>query len=235
MRKNVKRGYCQNDIIDFNEKNLIKLKKASEECLYLLDHDYKIKNATIFVGNHYLLSERQRLSIARSLCKTEDVTNRKNKINKNTKGITVNIDGFNAIIPLETALSGSLILECMDGSIRDLADLKGTYQIIEKTELAVNLIIRKLKELNIEKANIYLDKPISNSGRLKSLIMDIAKKNKFNVNVELIDHVDQFLYEKENVITGDSVILNKCVSWINLYKMIIDEIDYVWKIKLIEI
>lgn len=233
MRKVVRRGYVESDERNFNEKNVELLRKASEECLYLLDRGYKIKNATMFISNHYLLSERQRLSLARAITKTEDVVKRREKLLKNTKDITVNIDGFNAIIPIETALSNSLLLECMDGSIRDLADLKGTYRLIDKTEPAVNLVIKKLKEIGVKKANFYLDKPISNAGRLKSLILDIAKEHEFNANVETIDHVDSFLYDKENVITGDSVILDNCISWVNLYKMIIDDLEDVWKIKLL--
>ena len=233
MRKVVRRGYVESDERNFNEKNVELLRKASEECLYLLDRGYKIKNATMFISNHYLLSERQRLSLARAITKTEDVVKRREKLLKDTKDITVNIDGFNAIIPIETALSNSLLLECMDGSIRDLADLEGTYRLIDKTEPAVNLVIKKLKEIGVKKANFYLDKPISNAGRLKSLILDIAKEHEFNTNVEIIDHVDSFLYDKENVITGDSVILDNCISWVNLYKMIIDDLEDVWKIKLL--
>lgn len=233
MRKVVRRGYVESDERNFNEKNVELLRKASEECLYLLDRGYKIKNATMFISNHYLLSERQRLSLARAITKTEDVVKRREKLLNDTKDITVNIDGFNAIIPIETALSNSLLLECMDGSIRDLADLKGTYRLIDKTEPAVNLVVKKLKEIGVKKANFYLDKPISNAGRLKSLILDIAKEHEFNTNVETIDHVDSFLYDKENVITGDSVILDNCISWVNLYKMIIDDLEDVWKIKLL--
>ena len=37
------------------------------------------------------------------------------------QGSVVNIDGFNTIITLEVALSDSLLLKSMDGTIRDLA------------------------------------------------------------------------------------------------------------------
>ena len=45
-------------------------------------------------------------------------------------GNEVNIDGFNIIITLEVLLCDSILFSCMDGTIRDLAALRGTYRII---------------------------------------------------------------------------------------------------------
>lgn len=45
------------------------------------------------------------------------------------QGRTVYIDGFNTIITLEIALCQSLLLQCMDGTIRDLAGLRGTKAV----------------------------------------------------------------------------------------------------------
>ena len=74
-------------------------------------------------------------------------------------GKEVHIDGFNIIITLEIALSGSTLLKCMDGTIRDLAGLRGTYRIIGKTHEAIRLLLCRLKELEAERAVFYLDSP----------------------------------------------------------------------------
>ena len=55
----------------------------------------------------------------------------------------------------------------MDGTIRDLAGLRGTYKLIDKTDRAINLIGEYLQKLKIKKVVFYLDSPVSNSGRLK--------------------------------------------------------------------
>ena len=109
------------------------------------------------------------------------------------EGAEVYIDGFNAIIPMETMLSGSILLKGMDGVIRDLADLKGSYKIIDKTEKAIHMILSKLDELKVTKANIYLDKPISNSGRLKTFIQEISGSYNVTVEVDLLNAVDRAL------------------------------------------
>ena len=90
-----------------------------------MNRGYKIKGASTFIGNHYLLSERQRLALVRGIVsKYDDVIKRKAKEITNLSNIeVVHIDGFNTIITLEVALSNSLIIKSMDESIRDLAGL----------------------------------------------------------------------------------------------------------------
>ena len=140
-----------------------------------------------------------------------------------SEGCTVNIDGFNTIISLEVALSESLLLKCMDGTVRDLAALRGTYRLIDKTDDAIRLIGRKFSEYKVGKAVFYLDAPVSNSGRLKVRIMELLAEYDFEVQVEVINQVDSVLEKLDNVITGDAIILDKCISWINLNRQIIDE------------
>lgn len=53
---------------------------------------------------------------------------------------TVHIDGFNTVITLEVALSGSPVFYCRDGALRDLAGLRGTYRVIDKTQEAIELL-----------------------------------------------------------------------------------------------
>lgn len=132
------------------------------------------------------------------------------------------MDGFNVIITLEVILSNSLIIKSMDGTIRDLAGLRGTYSVIDKTEIAINLIGNWLLENEVEKAIFYLDKPVSNSGRLKMKILELFENLQFQIEVEVIDNVDSVLETKENVVYSDAIILDKCVSWINMNKYIID-------------
>ena len=239
MSKDTKRGYLLEDEKEFRGDQLNKLQTAAKELLYLINRRYKIKNASTFVGNHYLFSERQRLALSRSISSIADIKLREAKQihqqNGNSTRIReVNIDGFNTIITLEVALSGSPLLECIDGSFRDLAGLRGTYRIIEKTDIAVELILTWLDHMQIEKANIYLDAPVSNSGRLKTLIEDKASEFQVKIYINVINNVDSILEKSPFVITSDAIILNKCESWINMNKDIIEnEIDDVWYVKLL--
>nr|WP_242958409.1 DUF5616 domain-containing protein [Clostridium cavendishii] len=75
----------------------------------------------------------------------------------------------------------------------------------------------------VEKAIFYLDSPVSNSGRLKLKILDLLEDYSFKVEVQTITNVDSTLETLDNVITTDAIILDKCKSWINLNREIIEK------------
>lgn len=223
MCKEVRRGFVEKDKKEFSEDNILKLKEAGKDIYYLLNRGYKTKSAATFVGNHYLLSERQRMLLARSLSSQKDLKLREEKRIPldNLKGKTVHIDGFNTVITLEVALSQGLLVKCQDGTIRDLAGLRGTYHIIDKTKIVVNYILEALLEKGVKQVNIYLDAPVSNSGQLRSLILKSASDYKLDIIVHVISNVDSVLESLEYVITSDAIILNKCISWINLSDFVV--------------
>lgn len=213
MSESVKRGYLPSYEKDFSNKSIEKLHKAGHDLYYLLNQGYKIKSASVFVGNHYLLSERQRMALSRAISPEQNIQLRRDKeIKGNLEGRTVNIDGFNTIITLEVALSNSVLLKCMDGTIKDLAGLRGTYRLIDKTQLAITMIGEMLDKNKTGKANLYLDAPISNSGKLKEQILELLNWFNFDVQVENINNVDAILETLDNVITSDAIILDKCKS-----------------------
>jgi hypothetical protein len=224
MSNIVKRGYVSTDVIEFNEQSKCLLDQAQRDLFYLLNQGYPIKSASTFIGNHYLLSERQRLALVRATSSTETLIMRKQKlIVRNIDNQCVHIDALNLIITLEVALSESTLLWCMDGTIRDLAGLRGTYRLIDKTDIAIKLIGDKLKEKKVKEAVFYLDSPVSNTGRLKQRLLEILGQYPYSVKVELVYNADVILEEKENVITSDAIILNKCISWINLASQIVND------------
>lgn len=231
-----RRGYVPEDEKQFTGKQLELLKKAADEVQFLLDQGYDVKPVTIFVGNHYLFSERQRLALARTVSSREWIQKRRTKeLLQNGPGSLpecVHVDGFNMIITLEVALSGSPVFYCRDGVLRDLAGLRGTYRIIDKTQRAVELILEQLDLLNISEACFYLDAPVSNSGRLSGLILQCAGEYHVSVKTQIIPDVDRVLEQSEGVVSGDAIILNRCKSWLNMMPAIVERIDSVWKIRL---
>ena len=215
---NAKRGYVPEDERNFSPEAVHTMQTASRHVRYLINEGYDLKQASTFVGNHFLLSERQRLAIMRSLATDEQLAVRQSRQVQisELEGKEVWIDGFNTIITLEVILSEGILFEGMDGSIRDLAALRGTYRLIPETSEAVRLMLHMLQEAQISKATILIDEPVSNSGRLKALIADIGEEFAFGLDIQILRDVDRSLYGREKVITSDSVILDHCVSWVNL-------------------
>ena len=216
---NAKRGYLPEDEKNFSPKAMEKMKTAARHIVFLLDEGYDLKQAAVFVGNHFLLSARQRLALMRSVASHQQVSERKSKEAplEAVKDREIWIDGFNLIITLEVMLSGSPLFTGMDGAVRDLAALRGTYRLIPQTTEAVDLMLGTLKEAGAGEIHVLLDEPVSNSGRLKMLIAERAEQMGMdNLDIRILRDVDRELMTKELVITSDSVILDNCVSWVNL-------------------
>ena len=222
-----KRGFVPEDEKNFSPEAILKMREASRHVRYLINEGYDLKQAATFVGNHFILSERQRLAVMRSLATEGQLFARRKKqltVDK-LAGEEVWIDGFNTIITLEVMLSGSLLFECMDGAIRDLAALRGTYRLIPETEKAIRMMFDILKRAGVRRISILLDEPVSNSGRLKSLIADVGEEYNSDLDIQILKDVDRLLYEKERVVTSDSIILDHCESWVNLVSECMKEKD----------
>lgn len=215
-----KRGYVPEDDRNFSPEAIKKMIIASRHICYLINESYDLKSASTFVGNHFLFSERQRLAIARSVATDQQIheRNEKRKDITDLRGQTVWIDGFNEIITLEVLFSHSILFRGMDGTIRDLAALRGTYRMIPETDHAIRIMLKILQESGAAGAVILLDEPVSNSGRLKTRIAEIGEEYSLNLDIQILRDVDKTLYDKDFVITSDSVILDHCRSWINLTK-----------------
>lgn len=223
----VKRGFMITDSRDFGKENADRLRRAGEEIYFLLNRDYPIRSAVTFVGNHYQLSERQRSALSRVVSPEISIRSRKSReLSANElSGQTVYIDGFNIIITLETAFSESVIFRCMDGTVRDLAGLRGSYRIIDKTDMALQTLADAFEKLEIKKAVFYLDSPVSNSGRLKKKILDTMSGKAFVTEAYIENIADPILEKKSHVITADAIILDRCESWFNLTDYILKTSD----------
>ena len=221
-----KRGFVPEDVKNFSPQALEIMRTASRHVCYLANEGYDLKQATTFVGNHYLLSERQRLAIMRSVATQVQIENRQKKQVPMTalSGREVWIDGFNTIITLEVLLSDSILFSCMDRTIRDLAALRGTYRLISETEAAIRMMFDFLQEAEVSRVNILLDQPVSNSGRLKTCMAEIGEEYPFALDIRSLREVDRDLYDREFVITSDSIILDHCISWVNLTRGCLDRL-----------
>lgn len=219
-----KRGYIPKDERYFSREALEVMRTASRHICYLINNGYGLKQASTFVGDHFQLAERQRIALTRSVATDEQLAGRRAKEVpvRQLGGRNVWIDGFNTIITLEVMLSDSILLSCMDGAIRDLASLRGTYHIIPQTSEAIQLLFDVLRDAGVKSATILLDKPVSNSGRLKQLIDSVGASYRFALDARLEDAVDSKLYGLECVISSDSIVLDKCASWVNLGRHCLD-------------
>jgi hypothetical protein len=231
------RGAHPEDERCFSEQWHEALRRAVEEYSWLLSRDYAEESALALVGNRYSLTERQRLAVRRASCSDESRDRRLAKMisTEQCRGHRLGIDGYNVLITVESALSGGPILLGRDGCCRDLASIHGTYRKVDETVPAVELIARHLEDAGLRAVDWYLDRPVSNSGRLKQLMAEVPSAGAGEWNIELVDSADPVLAEYDGVVaTSDSWILDRCGRWVNLSRDIVESsVPGAWKVQLI--
>jgi hypothetical protein len=97
------------------------------------------------------------MAVMRSLASSEQLAERgKKRVEiSSLAGRETWIDGFNTVITLEVMLNESILFRGMDGCIRDLASLRGTYRTIPETARAVRLLTEQLQAVNVGSSHIF--------------------------------------------------------------------------------
>ena len=220
------RGQHPNDHKIFAPKWQPILQEAVNDLSFLLSKGYGEKSATQLVGNRYRLNVRQqkalgRMSVPKSAaqqrqaraCTIADLQNQ-----------AVAIDGFNLLILLEGALSGAYIFKGIDGVYRDVSGVHGSFKQVQKTEEAIDLIGQTLANFEVKKAYWFLDKPVSNSGRLKSRLLEKASNQGYDWEVELSFNPDKAVAEHGTIaISGDGWVLDHAARWVNLMAILLEK------------
>jgi hypothetical protein len=202
------------------------LRSALADYSLLLTKGYAEKSALKLVGDKFSLTQRQRLAIMRSACSDQQLASRSKRCIEvsDIAGQSIAIDGYNVLITVEAAMSGGVIFKGRDGCFRDLASIHGTYRKVAETIPAVELIGQFLHQIGAGKALWLLDSPVSNSGRLKALIGELAGKNNWNWEIQLLLSPDAELIKTDQIVaSSDSVILDGCRKWTNLAAEIIKQ------------
>jgi hypothetical protein len=222
--KRLHRGPHPDDVNLFARDKIALLARAVEDYSLLLTKGYAEKSALKLVGDRFALTQRQRLAVMRSSCSDMQLESRNNRrINpEGLAGRIVAVDGYNVLITIEAAMSDGVIFKGRDECMRDLASIHGTYRKVHETMPAVQIIGDFLAQLGVVKVLWLLDSPVSNSGRLKSLIAKLVANNNWSWEIKLSLNPDAELIKADTIVaTSDSIILDKCKNWINLAAEII--------------
>jgi hypothetical protein len=222
--RRIHRGPHPEDAGLFAADMLARLSQAVEDLCWLLSRGYAPDSSLKLVGDRHGLIARQRVAVARCSCSNGDgQRRRKHEVTVHSlHNQALKLDGYNVLTTIEAALSGGVILSARDGTYRDMASMHGTYRKVAETLPALELLGAQLAELETAECIWYLDRPVSNSGRLKSIMEELAAKKGWPWQVELATNPDALLaVSSEVVVTADSVILDRCRSWCNLARVVI--------------
>ncbi|HUJ43074.1 MAG TPA: DUF434 domain-containing protein [Opitutaceae bacterium] len=201
------------------------LRRATTDLCWLLSRDYAAASALKLVGDRYQLAARQRAALERCACpdtaRGERAARRLDAAA--LAGRALWLDGYNVLTTVEVALGGGVILAACDGTYRDIASMHGTYRKVAETLPALELLGQASAVSGASPWIWYLDRPVSNSGRLKRIMEDLARERGWPWQIELVPNPDAVLVAAmEIIVTADSVVLDQCRRWFNLTREVID-------------
>lgn len=219
------RGQHPADAKLFTEKTIPTIRRAVADLEWLLSRGYPERASVKLVGDRFRLRDRQRKAILRTACSDQDLVRRaEREVDAGqVKNQVLFLDGFNVLITVESALSGGLLFESRDGCYRDLASIHGSYKRVTETRQAILHIGNYLQKIDVPQVFWYFDRPVSNSGRLKTMLYEMATAQGWNWNVDLVYNPDKVLIAaSEIVVSSDSIILNQAERWFNLGRKVVD-------------
>ena len=195
------------------------LGQAAADLAWLLSRGYASASSLKLVGDRYRLTARQRTAVSRSTCSDAELARRKaHQVDAGRmEGRPLWLDGYNVLTTVEAALAGGVILAARDGTCRDMASMHGSYRKVAETRPALDVLGQVTAQLAVSQCVWYLDRPVSNSGRLKAIMAEVAEAEAWNWRVELVPDPDAILADTDQIVaTADSAILDRCGAWFNL-------------------
>lgn len=213
------RGPHPDDAAQFSDEQLDRLRRATADLSWLLTRSYALPSALKLVGDRYQLPARQRTAVSRCSCADQQRERRRShRCNpKQVAGGELWIDGYNVLTSIEAALAGGVILCGRDGCLRDMASMHGSYRKVAETMPAIDLLGTLLANWRVAKCRWLLDEPVSNSGRLRGMLLEAAARQGWNWSVDLVRDPDPMLAAATVcVATADSVILDEAAQWLPL-------------------
>lgn len=202
------------------------LARATGDLCWLLSRGYARTSSLALVGNRYELAARQRTAVSRCACSDQDRQRRRRHeaAPDDVRSRPLWLDGYNVLTTVEAALAGGVILCARDGAYRDMASMHGSYRKVSETRPALEAIGRVLAEWAPSGCVWYLDRPVSNSGRLKAMIEELAARQRWPWSVELVADPDAILASTDQIVaTADSAVLDRCNRWLNLARRTVEQ------------
>ncbi|MEM7353749.1 MAG: DUF434 domain-containing protein [Acidobacteriota bacterium] len=219
------RGAHPQDRECFAARSLETLRQATDDLCWLRSRGYSDKAAVALVGDRYQLRLRQRSALQRCAV-SESARDERRAREVEPEAVhdrPLWLDGYNVLLTVEAALGGGVVLQGRDGAFRDMAAMRSHFRRVNQTRPALRLIGSYLIEIGCCQACWYFDRPISNSGRLKAAMLELAEAEGWPWQVELVPNPDKILAVATEIIaTADGGILDAGPAWLNLARRVVE-------------
>ncbi len=183
---------------------------AARDYRMLLDKGYPVDASLKIVGDHFRLSHNSRMMLYRGiLSRAASQTNLAKLVRTPWEGATLAIDGYNILFTLTNYLHGHPMFIATDGLLRDVGGAHGRIADHRGFERMAELCVATLASLNLGAITLFLDAPVSSSGKQAGFLREAFAAHGINAEVRLENSVDHFVayWEGELIATADSAII----------------------------
>ncbi len=185
------------------------LRAAIRDYRLLLDRGYPVKATVQLVGDRHRLERTERIILFRGVLDgTLSALIRSHTIASLTGEASMAVDGYNVLFTLANYLKGHPLFVGTDGLLRDAGGAHGRFGTEEAFLTAAGMMVDRLAGLKLRMASIYLDAPVSASGKHAAALRELCSRALVPVEVEVVPSADPFVRDHGGnaVATADSAI-----------------------------
>lgn len=183
---------------------------AAKEYLWLLSRGYPQKSSLKLVGDKFMLTRDMRQVLYRGISSEAQAAARRDMIGSVKPGDVVLIDAYNVLFTINNYLLGKPLFISNDGLLRDAGESRG--RIINKPVFnrAIGLFLDVLKEWDKASYILYLDEPVSFSGRLSIELSKDMVQMDIDGEALTVQSPDYMLKHESSdaICTSDTVIID---------------------------
>jgi len=192
----------------------------------LLNKGYPEKRILDLVGDHYSLSRHQRILLYRGLSDRQTAAERRKKLTGSIRKKEISIDTYNVLLTVANYLYGRVVFLGNDGFLRDAGEVFGSILQDDIFYKGVDLFFGFLHENRVIKCTLYIDSPVSYSGRFAEELRARLKETGIEGSAETVRSPDYRLKKETGTVicTSDSAVIDAAVSPLfDLARAILDE------------
>ncbi|MFO7932967.1 MAG: DUF434 domain-containing protein [Bacteroidales bacterium] len=186
------------------------LLQAAADYEWMLSRGYPQKSSLKLVGDRFRLSGNLRQVLYRGISSREQAETRKKKLGSVRKGDVVLVDTYNVLFTVNNYLLGRPVFISNDGLLRDAGEMRGRITNKPVFKRGINLLLDVLKEWKEMQFILYLDEPVSYSGRLSIELSKDMVQMDIDGEAHTTNSPDHMLKHEASdaICTSDSAIID---------------------------
>ena len=185
------------------------LRAAIRDYRLLLDRAYPVRATLQLVGDRYRLERTERIILFRGvLSEALSTLIRSRTIVRIPAEALLAVDGYNVLFTIANYLKGHPLFVGTDGLLRDAGGAHGRFGTEDAFCAAAGKMVGRLAGLKPGMTSIYLDAPVSGSGRHAAILRDLCSRARVSAEVDVVPSADPFVrdHDGDAAATADSAI-----------------------------